>query len=309
MKRRRELATQALRGALETRYRAGVSKSDPICAYDLAEKLGVEVKFCSCKSLGGMYSKGSKTILLPARPHRPPGRQAFTCGHELAHWYFCHGTRVDELNDIGGDCDDPEEQLADTYAGYLLMPRWAVNLAFSDRGWQPGDCSPLQVYTVASQLGVGYETLIHHLRWSLNLVSAAQAKQLLRTTPKNLRSELLGGETSGHLVIADDAWNNAVAVDLQVDDLAVVPKGIAVEGMSVAMIAECDLGAVICGRLPGISRAEKSDGSWAVFVRVSRKNFEGRSIYRHMEDPDVDETTGRVGPGDEPLIRLGTSLF
>src|SRR5258707_13572991 len=94
----RDLARQGLRGALETRRQAKVSKAEPICVYDLAERLGVEVKFCSGNSFGGMFAKASKTVLVPAL--RPPGRQAFTCGHELGHWYFGHGTHIDDLNAI-----------------------------------------------------------------------------------------------------------------------------------------------------------------------------------------------------------------
>jgi len=249
------------------------------------------------------------TILLPARPHRPPGRQAFTCAHELAHWFFNHGTCVDDLNDIESNHNNPDEFLADTYAGFLMMPRWAIDAAFTKRDWYPGVCSPLQIYTIASQMGVGYETLIHHLHWSLRLISANQAKQLLRTTPKKLRNDLLGINKTEHLVIADDAWNSSVAIDLQVDDVAILPKGIDLEGSSVTIIAEHELGMIIYGRMPGICRVEKTDGSWAAFIRVSRKNFEGRSIYRHMEDPDVHETSGTACDGDKSIIRLGTSLF
>jgi hypothetical protein len=47
------------------------------------------------------------------------------------------------------------------------------------------------------------------------------------------------------------------------------------------------MGVVVTARVPGISRAESADGAWAVFVRVSRKDFVGRSTYRFLEDPDV----------------------
>src|ERR1039457_6825775 len=111
----KELAREGFRGALETRRRVKVAKIDPVCVYDAAEKLGVEVKFCSGDSFGGMYVKTSQTILVPAM--RPPGRQAFTCAHELGHWYFRHGNRIEIFDDLQNSSnEDPEERLANFFA-------------------------------------------------------------------------------------------------------------------------------------------------------------------------------------------------
>ena len=102
------LARRALRGALETRRRVRASTLDPVCVYDLAEQLGIEVKFFAGNSFGGMYVKTSQTILVPSL--RPPGRRAFTCAHEIGHWFFGHGTRIDRLGEIGRRSErKPEE--------------------------------------------------------------------------------------------------------------------------------------------------------------------------------------------------------
>jgi Zn-dependent peptidase ImmA (M78 family) len=285
----KEGARQALRGAIEVRRRAFTSKSQPICVYDTAEQLGLEVIFRPENSLGGIYAKASQAILIPA--HRPPGRQAFTCAHEIGHWFYGHGTGIDEIDDLERYRENkPEERLADIFASYLLMPPWAVNEAYARRGWIPSTCTPIQIYTVAGQLGVGYQTLVQHLRYSLHLISATHAQQLLKTTPKYLRCSLLGSDSTRHLVIVDIAWTK-VAVDLRVGDLAIIPASVRLEGKSAAVIGSHDLGLIIEGRVPGITRVESQDGSWAVYVRVSRKDFTGRSIYRHLEDPDVDEST------------------
>jgi uncharacterized protein DUF955 len=282
----RELARQGLRGALETRRRANVSKADPICVYDLAERLGVEVKFCGGSSFGGMYAKASQTVLVPAL--RPPGRQAFTCAHELGHWYFRHGSQIDQLSDIDQDSDStPEERLANIYAGYLLMPPWAVEDVFTRRGLDPNVYSPLQTYVAACQLGVGYETLVQHLRWSLALVTPGRADELLKTTPKQIRDSLVGQDRTRHLVVADHAWAK-VAIDLQVGDFALIPHGLRLEGDSAHVQDKRDTGILVEGCTPGITRAASQDGSWHAFLRVSRKDFAGRSLYRHLEDPDAD---------------------
>jgi Zn-dependent peptidase ImmA (M78 family) len=286
----KEAARRALRNALETRRRVSVSKSQAICVYDVAEQLGVEVIFRPENSLEGMYVKVAQTILIPS--HRPAGRQSFTCAHELGHWLFGHGTHVDviaDLEDVGSL--DPEEQLVNTFAGYLLMPPWAVKEAFARRNWHPSDCTAMQLYTVAGQLGVGYETLAQHMRYSLHLLSQTQSEQLLRTTPKQLRRSLLGNDNTRHLLIVDRAWSK-VAVDLQVEDIAILPAGTRLEGRSATVVGDSASGVLVEGRVPGVTRAESSDGSWATFIRVCRKDFIGRSVFRHLEDPDVDEGTG-----------------
>lgn len=288
MSDRKCIARIALRNALAMRRRVSVSKSQPICVYDLAEELGVEVIFRPENSLGGMYVKTSETILIPA--NRPPGRQAFTCAHELGHWLFGHGSRIDEIATLEQESHDPEEQLANAFAGYLLMPPWAVREAFSRRNWVPQASKPLQIYTVAGQLGVGYETLVQHLYHSLKLLSVTQMEELLRSTPKQLRRSLLGHDNARHLIIVDSAWTK-IAVDLQVGDFTILPASVTLEGSSTSIVGKHPLGTLVEARVSGITRVQDCSGSWAVFVRVSRKDFIGRSIYRHLEDPDVDHSS------------------
>lgn len=275
-----------MRGAFEMRRDASLSKTEPLCVFDVAGTVGVEVKFFSGDSFDGMYARGSQTVLVPSL--RPPGRQAFTCAHELGHWYFEHGTRIEELKFLDLNYNiQPEERLANLFAAYLLMPPWAVKEAFRNRGYEPATCSPLQAYVVAGQLGVGYSTLIEQLRSSLRLITVEQAAKLRKTTPKQIREAILGKLRARHLVIADRAWTK-VPIDLQVGDMAILPHDATIEGKSADVIGPCESGLIVAGSRPGIARAESSDGLWAVFVRVSRQNFEGRSIYRHMEDPDVN---------------------
>jgi len=283
----KQTGRRALRGALEARKRARVARTDPLCVYDVAEKLGPDVKFVAVNSFGGMYVRTSETILVPSL--RPPGRQAYTCGHELGHWFFDHGTRVDDISTLDEEMwDDPDERLAHLFSGFLLAPPWTVKDAFKRRVWQPASCSPLQAYTIAVQLGMGYESLVNHLLRSLRLISSSQAKHLSSMTPKKIRSMVLGEDHPGHLVIADRAWR-AVPVDLSVGDLAILPDNVGLEGRSVTLQGSLKkYGIIVEGRQPGITRAELKDGSWATFLRVCRKEFEGRNIYRHMEDPDVD---------------------
>jgi hypothetical protein len=253
--------------------------------FDTATELGLDVRFTPIASLGGMFERHSNVILVPT--DRPRGRQAFTCAHELAHWYLGHGTKLDEFVLIDDMSDrEPEELLANLFAAFLLMPARAVEAAFSRRKWNASAPSPFEVYVVAVQLGVGYETLVSQLRWSLGLLSEQQADQLARTSPAAIRASILGETCPDRfLVVADRAWRD-VPIDLQVGDFAIVPDVCRIEGRSIRSLGPHDLGRLVMGCTPGISRIESADGDWASFVRVSRRHFSGRSIYRHLEEPD-----------------------
>lgn len=280
-----EIARQAQRAAVETRRRAGADRDLPVCIFDMAEKLGLEVKFRPETSLEGMYCKGSPSVILVSA-HRPPGRQAFSCAHELGHDAFGHGTRVDQyFADRSGDRDDPEERLADSFAAHLLMPIAAVRRAFASRGWEPTACTPEQAYIVACHLGVGYDALINHMRWALRLVPQQQTDTLQSRSPKQLRHSLLGEASSGQVVVVDTAWLGR-AVDLEVGDRALLPAGVRIEGRSIRVTAEGKGRTVLEATRAGLSRAESGSDRWAVYIRVSKREYVGRNRFRFDEDPD-----------------------
>lgn len=280
------LGRQALRGALELRRRGQSPKESPVCIYDLADRVGVEVRFVGGSSFGGMFAKASDVILVPSL--RPPGRQAFTAAHELGHWHFRHGSRIDELPEFVPDArDDPDEWLANLFAAYLLMPAWAIESAFQRRNLSPGSCTALDLYTVANELGVGYETLAQHLRFSLRQITFERAQEFMSMTPKSIREDLVGATAAKHLIVADRAWSPGT-IDLQVGHLALLPRGAVLEGDRVKLVTDLESGRLVQGQMPGISRTFLEGGDWAKFLRVSRADYEGRGKFRHMEDPDVD---------------------
>jgi len=277
-----------MRAAIELRDKLVIPKDAPICIYDVAKKLDIDVRFVDGDSFDGMYSKDHGAILVPSL--RPYGRQAFSCAHELGHWRFGHGTRLDLLIDNSMcSAKNDEEFLADTFAGHMLMPLWALKQMFLSRGLRADTCSHTELYGVACNLGVGYETLITHLYYSLNKLSPESWERLQKHGPKSIREELLGEEAAGvrHLALVDAAWST-VAVDLQVGDIAILERGERVEGSSIVSCDRVSSGQVIKAVRPGISTVFSADGAWSVYIRVSRKDFVGRSDYRHLGDPDVD---------------------
>lgn len=282
----KRLARLALRGALEIRRRRQVPKEAPLCVFDLAERLDLEIRFCAVNSFEGMYGRASNVILVPSL--RPPGRQAFTAAHEIGHWHFGHGSRIDEVPEFSPEFkDDPDEWLANLFAAYLLMPSWAVASAFERRSLNPSTCTPDELYLIACELGVGFDTLVQHLRWSLRMITPSRAAELAKVTPKAIRGLLLGDISTKHLVLTDTAWA-AGNVDLQVGHVVLLPAGTVIEGDQVTPLADLPAGRAVQGRRPGIARAFIEGRDWAKFVRVSRADFEGRNLYRHMRDPDVD---------------------
>src|ERR1700722_13267739 len=200
---RRALATQAMQAAAATRAKAKLDQHGPICIYGLCETLGVTVRF-NAINMEGMYQRG-----LPARIHlsarRPLPRRAYNCAHELGHHVFGHGSSVDELREDAKEnpWEDPKEFLADTFAGFALMPIMGLRHAFATRGWKPETATATQMFTIACDFGVGYGTLLTHLSAGVSMISRARAAALQRVTPKALRADILGALTPEPFIVTD----------------------------------------------------------------------------------------------------------
>jgi hypothetical protein len=275
--------------ALRMRQRAGYALWDPLCVYDLAERLDVEVRFADIPSMEGVYlNEPNPTVIISSL--RPPGRQAFTCAHELGHHAFGHGTQYDELVEQRSVARrvDPNEFQADCFAGTLLMPKLAINRGFSLRGWDPAVCPPASFYVVATWLGVGYTTLIHHMGKALGMLSKNRAEELLRYNVMALRSTLVGRECREHLVVVDPCWCGR-AVDVQVTDLICLPLAVHIEGTCIEVLEMKGGRSLAHAARPGIGRIVASDSDWSTYVRVRRKNYVGRGKYRFEEQIDDEE--------------------
>ena len=150
-------------------------------------------------------------------------------------------------------------------------------------GSTSGD-SPLDIYSIACQLGVGYDTLVRHLKWSENLLDHARMLDLQRIPPKEIRRNVLGAATAGHMVFADAHWRR-VAIDLEVGDFAVIPHHIRLNGASARIVRTCAHGEVVG---PGLTQAI-GESDWAHMIRVSRKQFVGRGAFRHLEETNEND--------------------
>ena len=287
---RRALATQGLQAAAATRAKAKLDQAGPICIYGLCETLGVAVRFNNI-NMEGMYQRGHPPrIHLSAR--RPLPRRAYNCAHELGHHVFGHGSSIDELREDAKaqPWEDPKEFLADTFAGFILMPIIGLRRAFSVRGWVPEMATPAQIFTIACEFGVGYTTLLTHLSAGLNMLSRGRAAALKRVTPQALRMDIVGARTSDPLIVAD-RHRSAPTLDAEVKMLLLLPSGAEVTGGGLTFERDLVAGRLFRAVKPGIFQVNAGD--WAVFVRVApiQKNepygYVGLAQYRHLEeDPD-----------------------
>ena len=287
---RSALATQAMQAATATRAKAKLDQAGPICIYGLCETLGVQVRFNNI-NMEGMYQRG-----IPPRIHlsarRPLPRRAYNCAHELGHHIFGHGSSIDELREDAKarPWEDPKEFLADTFAGFILMPIIGLRRAFAVRRWTPEAATPAQIFTIACEFGVGYATLVTHLSVGVNMLSRGRAAALQRVTPKALRTDILGAPTPEPLIVVD-RHRAAPTLDAEVKTLLLLPPETEVAGDGLVFERALAAGGLFRGVKPGIFQA--SVGDWATFVRLApvqkdqRYGYVGLAQYRHLEeDPD-----------------------
>lgn len=282
---RRRVALRASTAALRVRRKAGIGSDYPCNVFDLAEDLGVEVRLAALPSAEGVYSPGRPVIIVSSL--RPPGRQAFTCAHELGHHVYGHGEQFDELVEERGKTRryDPKEFEADCFAAALLMPKTALLKGLVARGWNARTLSAAQCYKLSSWLGVGFGTLVGNMNWGLELIDDTQASTLQKMKLPQIRKTIIGRECKEHLVVVDEMWAGR-AIDAQVGDLILLPVSAVVEGSVVEPVCTGAIGYLVRAARPGVGRASIPESAWAQYVRVSRKAFVGLARFRHLEEVD-----------------------
>ena len=282
----RRIARGAFAASLRMRKKAGYGLDEAICVYDLAERLGIEVRFADIPSMEGMLYCSPEPVIIVSSL-RPTGRRAFTCAHELGHFHSGDGTTIDDLVGKSDKADhDPKEFIADCFAGALLMPKMAVEQAFALRNWSVQNSAPSQIYIISGYLGVGYSTLIHHLWKSLRLMPGSHAQNLLKVGRRKAQSQALGWESADTVSIVDSLWKGR-AIDLEVGEFVQVEGDSVYEGSCLENVAVSRGGHLYQACHPGIGKLSSASG-WAAFVRVSRKTFVGRSIFRHLNEQDEE---------------------
>jgi Zn-dependent peptidase ImmA (M78 family) len=281
-----DLARTAARRAIEIRRLAAVLRTDPVNVFDVAEdRLGVRVQFFAGSSFEGMFAKEQNTILVPSE--RPPGRRVFAAAHELGHWAFGHGTRIDTVDSISDYNASPEERLVNQFAGHFLMPSSAVDAAADLLRLNFADPDKMKIYEMAGWFGVGYSSLINHLTYSQQRFPKTVADELLKYQPKDFRAMLVPNRKSSHMVVAS-SMSPRIPLDLAVGDHLVLPAGTTHSTKHLITISSSGSQLVTQALTPGISLASNGTG-WSAVIRIMKRNFSGWSKYRHLDDEnDLD---------------------
>jgi IrrE N-terminal-like domain len=282
------IATQreAVRRGLQLRRSLSIPREHAINVFDVASSIGVEVQFLDLPSLEGMFYRGpDPKVILPSLTHRPRGRVAFSCAHELGHFDLGHGTRVDEYIADGETSrteSSLEELAADTFASTLLMPRPAVLARFSCRYWTVDTASAIELYQVAVELDVGYGTLLKHLRYGLGIVNDGWMKSRTKFTPKVLRAAIAPRSECSRIAVLDRHWPK-LPVDLEVGNCLAIPAVLRVEvPPSLHQQDEHDGRLILRAAVPGETKMDI--GGAMVTIRIARAGYCGLLRYRYLEE-------------------------
>lgn len=291
---REDLARQAVARAASVRDRFDVPMTAAVNVIDLCIEIykpKIVVRFQDI-SMEGVYLREPRPEIWLGL--RPLVRRVFNAAHELGHHEFGHGSTFDELQADDEDADAaprpfaPNEYLANTFASYLLMPRVAVAHAFTVRKWKAETATPIQCFTVACSLGVGYGTLAKHMAYGLRLPPERVSRSLVDARLPAIRRELLGAQAKPRLTVID-RHHTLKTVDTEVGAVVLMPPGTEMEHGRVATVEETLRGRLFYIQKPGMVRAYSKDGKWAVTVRAMADKYVGLAWCRHLEREEGDD--------------------
>jgi Zn-dependent peptidase ImmA (M78 family) len=274
------LARKAMRAAMDVRFDLGLGLEEPICCYDVCERMGVPVRFVGI-SMEGVYSpKPIPRILLSAL--RPLARRHFNCAHELGHHVFGHGSTLDELQEALRESDNlsPEEFIVNSFAGHLLMPVLGIRRAFSRRMLKPSGAQPHEVLAIACEFGVAYDALVTQLAFCLRDINPARRLELLKARPALSRALL--PQFGGSVAFLDSKFS-AATLDVEENHFVVAPIGALGSSGCIMPLGSTNFGALL--KLPkrGIFELFIPATSWTLSIRVTKQNYVGLARFRHLE--------------------------
>lgn len=269
-----------MKAAFQVRLKAGKKLTMPISIFDFVEEYGVEVRFVNYTSLEGMFYKGKKPLILISSM-RPLGRQAFNCAHEFGHYIFEHGTKVDELNN--NKEYTPEEYMADTFASSILMPKMAICSNIYKNKLKKNNFDPLQIYTIACLLGVGYGTLLSQMFNSVHLLTKEEYLKLNAFTVKKIKALFTGEEFGQNLIVSNEHWQDK-AIDTVIGDYIITPKNTEFEGINSIWVKTTNYGELFMTIKAGTGKFVNDKINWNCYIRSMKKEYKGRSKFRFLED-------------------------
>jgi hypothetical protein len=142
--------------------------------------------------------------------------------------------------------------------------------------------SAVDLYRVAAELDVGYESLCKHLRYGLGLVNDVWMKSHAKFSLKALRAAIAPRCECPRLVVLDQHWPK-LPVDLEVGDCLAVPTVLRAElPSSLRQEDEHDGRRVLRAAVPGETTAIVE--GQPVTIRIARAGYCGMLKYRYLEE-------------------------
>ena len=281
---RKDLAAAALCKAEEVRANYGLVDDEPLCIYDLCKSLKIKVQFVDINTMEGTYLPGRKPrILITAK--RPAGRRVFTCAHELGHHVFGHsGTLDKQIDHAQTTMFEPDEYLANCFAGFLLMPKLSIEYAFVKRGWILDSASAEQLYTVACEFGVGFQTLTTHMHCGIRVIDRNRYNDLKKVNLKLIRRNFVGRDLEKERLIVVDKYSEAPVIEAEESDLILFPSGTTVAGDILAKESESSPTSLFRAARRGVISSQSSDGADFKTIRVTPYQWSGLDKHRYEED-------------------------
>lgn len=202
-----------------------VDQTEQIDVFGICEDLGLWLAFLPLDNLlGAFVPEGVGGVLVTTQ--RPIPIQRYTAAHEIGHWRLDHGHGValDGEEHVLGATTVEREQLAQVFAGNLLMPPLLVFGVLDRLGLGSGAIQPEHAYAVAREAGVSYEAAVRQLT-NLEVISGDQATSLRGHRPLQVKADLALGRrpVNGYADVwpVNEDWDDQLLA-LRVEDEVVI---------------------------------------------------------------------------------------
>lgn len=194
---------KGMRAAMRLQRDLGINSGDAkarrVDVFGTIVRAGVPLMFQNLNPLMGAYMRpeGQPGIILTTQ--RPLGQQRFTAAHELGHHILDHNPHADDERILrrapgfsGGAASLPkEEQEADAFASYFLLPNWLISSQLERHGWDDRQFTdPINVYQASLRFGCSYTATIYALERE-RVIGASLRNELRKVTPSDLKRSLV----------------------------------------------------------------------------------------------------------------------
>ena len=179
-----------------------IDQEEPVDVFEIIDRLGLWLVFNRLdKLLGATLPKGTGGIMLTTQ--RGPSVQRYTAAHEIGHWILdLNEPAFDTSHDIFTPTAE-REQLAQLFAGQLLMPPPLVFETSARYGiTSDANATAPAVYLTARDMGASYEAAARQLS-NMGIISPSTRDGLLAWTPMQIKTELCRGHRPRGAV---DVW-------------------------------------------------------------------------------------------------------